>query len=140
MGQWLSLTCFKGLPCYPQHVLRGCLATYYVWSCLVPCDMLDEFFSLGFEDRLLYNLTSKMCFSSIINWKMIFGVACWFLWQRRNKEIFDVNFVLRGSPSMAVVQYTELIHRSSSLTSKFKACREEKLIGWKPHLTNWVKL
>ena len=41
---------------------------------------------------------------------------------------------------MAIVQYTELIHRSSSLTSKFKACRKEKLIGWKPPLTNWVKL
>ena len=41
---------------------------------------------------------------------------------------------------MAIVQYTELIHRSSSLTSEFKTCREERLIGWKPPPTNWVQL
>ena len=98
--------------------------------------MLNDFFSSNLEDWLLYNLTSKRYFSTVVAWSMIFGVACWFLWQRRNKEIFDENFVPRSSPSMAIVQYTDLIYKSSSLNSKLKATMEEKVIRWKLPPTN----
>ena len=59
---------------------------------------------------------------------------------RSNKEIFEENYVPRGSPSMAIIQYTDLIYKSSCLANKFKAGREEKLIGWNPPSTSWVKL
>ena len=112
------------------HVLRDCFAAYYVWACLVPKDMFHNFCSLDFDDWFRYNLKSKRQFSIVISWTMICGVACWFLWQRRNKEICDENYVHMGNLSMAIVQYTELIYKSRSMTRKFKACREKKLVGW----------
>ena len=45
-----------------------------------------------------------------------------------------------GNPSMAIVQYTELIYKSGPMARKFKACREEKLVGWSPPPPRWVKL
>ena len=45
-----------------------------------------------------------------------------------------------GTLSMAIVQYTELIYKSGSMTRKFKVCREEKLVGWNPPPVGWFKL
>ena len=122
------------------HVLRDCPAAYYVWCCLVSKGMLKNFFTLRFDDWFLFNLKSKECFSEHIAWPMIFGVACWFLWQRRNKKVFDGNYVHMGNPSMAIVRYTELIYKSGFMARKFKVCKEEKLVRWSPPTPRWVKL
>ena len=45
-----------------------------------------------------------------------------------------------GKPTMAIVQYTELIYKSGSMARKFKACREENLVGWSPPPPRWFKL
>ena len=85
------------------HVLRDCPVAYYVWVCLVPRDMVNIFFSLDFDDWLFFNLKSKTQFSVDIAWSMIFGVSCWFLWQRRTREIFDENFVSKDNISISIV-------------------------------------
>ena len=74
-------------------MLRDCPIAVYVWHCLVPRDIVNLFFMLGFEDWILYNLKSQGKFSDDIAWPKIFGVACWFLRQRRNKEIFYENYI-----------------------------------------------
>ena len=51
----------------------------------------------------VYNLKSKKQFSDGISWPVIFGMACWFLWKRRNKDIFDEIYVHMGNLSMAIV-------------------------------------
>ena len=122
------------------HVLRDCPAAYYVWAYLVPRDMFPNFFSLDFDDWFCYNLKSKKQFSDGISWPMIFGVGCWFLWKRRNMEIFDENYVHMGNLFMDIVQYTELIYKSESMTRKFMVHKEEKLIRWNPPSVGWVKL
>ena len=85
----------------------------------MPREIVNVFFMMGFEEWFLYNLKSEANFSYDIAWPMMFGVACWFLWQRRNKEIFDENYSSMGNPSSAIIHYTKLICNTKSLTWKF---------------------
>ena len=98
------------------HVLRDCIAAIYVWVCLVPREIVSIFFRMGFDNWFLYNLKSKVKFSNDIAWPVIFGMACWFLWQRRNKELFDENYSRMESPSNAIIHYTKLICSTNSLS------------------------
>ena len=80
------------------HVLRDCRYATQVWMGLVSQVRWPEFFSLSFQEWLYWNLSNNLPYDLSIDWSLIFGVACWLLWQWRNKAICYDSFCEMSNP------------------------------------------
>ncbi|KAK4276979.1 hypothetical protein QN277_015057 [Acacia crassicarpa] len=73
------------------------------------------------------------------NWRLIFGIACWSLWNWRNKCIFEVEFQMPDSCSQCVLRYAkEVITARQKLG--VQGVKQEVLVRWMPPLVGTFKL
>ncbi|CAJ2637065.1 unnamed protein product [Trifolium pratense] len=86
------------------HVLRDCISATQVWLRLVPSNQSSNFFSLSCRDWIFKNITNNFHGTHDLNWTSTFMVACWNLWNWRNKEIFEEGFQRPTDPTYVILK------------------------------------
>ena len=73
---------------YTTHILWDCPAASNIRRQLLQQHNMDDFFSASLKPWLLNNLSSKVITADRWKWFVIFGVALWSIWKKRNNLIF----------------------------------------------------
>ncbi|KAK7273373.1 hypothetical protein RIF29_14422 [Crotalaria pallida] len=76
-----------------QHTFRDCDHAMQVWKNLVPRRDQATFFQSSFNDWMECNLHNKPHVNVVQSWSVLFGCACEVLWLRRNKKVFENEFL-----------------------------------------------
>ncbi|KAF7838963.1 Ribonuclease H protein [Senna tora] len=84
------------------HALRDCALIKNVWKRIVHPSKWRLFFSLNLENWVERNLSEEWGKSDSYNWKVIFGVACWWLWKVRNEVVFCEDVRVGRDPFLSI--------------------------------------
>ena len=124
------------------HVLRDCRYATQVWMGLVSPDRWSEFFSLPVQEWLYSNLTNNLSFDLSMEWSLIFGVACWLLWQWRNKALFDDAFCEMSNPIGFIKFKAKQFSHSTQFNDdeQSRRTKQSRLIGWDAPPMGWIKV
>ncbi|CAJ2657953.1 unnamed protein product [Trifolium pratense] len=124
------------------HTLRDCMFATRIWIKLVSSNQITNFFS-SFDCRewIFMNLNKRDIGSQEGSWQSIFMVACWHLWNWRNKAIFEEDFQRPNDPSQVILRMTKDIEQyERTLKTGIRIQRETIYIGWKNPHGDWIKL
>ncbi|CAJ2630361.1 unnamed protein product [Trifolium pratense] len=124
------------------HTLRDCMFATRIWIKLVSSNQITNFFS-SFDCRewIFMNLNKRDIGSQEGSWQSIFMVACWHLWNWRNKAIFEEDFQRPNDPSQVILRMTKDIEQyERTLMTGIRIQRETIYIGWKNPHGDWIKL
>ncbi|KAK4255866.1 hypothetical protein QN277_008804 [Acacia crassicarpa] len=97
--------------------------------------MEEEFRILEGKDWFIWNLGRK-----VQEWDLVFGVACWLLWQWRNRGLFEEEFKLPGRLGEAVKGYVREIRVAQVDFGRIGGIRVEQQVSWKTPCAGWLKL
>lgn len=95
------------------------------------------FFSLPLKDWMLFNLRVAVGRDNPNSWSQIWGVAVWFLWLWRNKEVFSDDFHKPVDPVGAILRSWKLFCPSPELVLQPNTVCMSK---WMAPPSGWVKL
>lgn len=79
---------FCGEPESVIHMLRNCSKASVIWIYLFSPELLSNFFGEDMKSWARSNLKLSRVKVERIEWRVIFGVACWIIWKERNRRIF----------------------------------------------------
>ena len=124
------------------HVLRDWYFPTHIWLGLVPQEQWLEFFSLSLQDWLCWNLSNYSSYNSSLKWSLIFGVACWVLWQWRNKSIFDDGFYEVSYPIGFIKFKARQFHQAIlfEVSEQSRSSKQCCLIGWDLPPKGWYEI
>ncbi|KAK8708993.1 hypothetical protein V6N13_060027 [Hibiscus sabdariffa] len=85
---WRIFMSYKGTQQDVDHVLRRCPQAYLTWKELIRAEKIDVL-SLDIKAWIKCNLTNpKMFAKEPMDWKLMFGRVCWYIWKSRNAMVF----------------------------------------------------
>lgn len=73
-----------------MHVLGDRVHARRVWDNLYKRHVNNEFFSMGLQEWLLWNLQNRQGSMQDEDWPLKFGVTCQYFWKWRNKILFSM--------------------------------------------------
>ena len=88
------------------HVLRDCVYTTRVWLKLVPSNYITNLFSFDCREWIFNNLNKKGIGDNPATWQTTFMTTCWYLWNWRNKSIFEIGFQRPCNPTLVIQKFT----------------------------------
>ncbi|GAU47272.1 hypothetical protein TSUD_280950 [Trifolium subterraneum] len=123
------------------HTLRDCIYATQIWIKLVAFNHITNFFAFNCKDWFFKNLSNNEYGAQKEGWKSIFMVTCWYMWQRRNKSIFDEDFRRPSNPILVILK---MVRDIDSCKHNQLIGRQRKndtiFVGWKQPLEGWIKL
>ncbi|CAI0453961.1 unnamed protein product [Linum tenue] len=123
----------KEAPESTEHVLRHCVAAAQVWQAL---GITDSTLTIGFNltDWLARNLKDSKT-------GLLFGVAAWYLWKRRNEWIFNNKQQETQTLVQRIQSWTNTIREAQSNEKVIHSSQQRKTtteIAWVPPNPDWV--
>jgi ribonuclease HI len=123
------------------HVMRDCPKAREVWRYLLPTSQTFHFYNANFQEWVNFNLSNDMHWKGSGNWCDIWAISCHCLWNWRNKELYDAEFVRPVYPSQHILtlvdDYMGATSSNDIATMKSKVL---SLIGWKPPKDLFVRV
>ncbi|KAK4273561.1 hypothetical protein QN277_021939 [Acacia crassicarpa] len=95
----------------------------------------SEFTNLGGRDWLEWNLEK-----SNGDWKLIFGLTCWMLWNWRNNCCFEEGFSMPKNRARIIGGYVENVKRAQLEFGRAATVPREVQIRWVAPPDGWVKV
>ncbi|CAI9764306.1 unnamed protein product [Fraxinus pennsylvanica] len=110
-----------------SHVLRDCLIAKALWLKLLPLSDNARFFDLNFNDWMVGNLRNGSTAWENLDWRMLFGFTCWYIWTWRNKLVFN-NSRVDGSSKPNIILHA--VHACVAAFDALATVGEEDRFIW----------
>ncbi|CAI9758484.1 unnamed protein product [Fraxinus pennsylvanica] len=115
------------------HVLRDWLLTKALWLKFLPRSNNAKFFDLNLKDWMVCNLRNSFTARENLEWRMLFGFACWYIWKWRNNLVFNkarVDCSLKPKIILHAVHACVAAFDALATVGEVNAVRREALISW----------
>ncbi|CAL1404640.1 unnamed protein product [Linum trigynum] len=124
----------KSEPETAEHVIRTCPMARQVWDSLGIIET-SLTHGLNFAGWLATNLKREET-------KLLFGVAAWYLWRRRNELVFEHKFQEAGVLAHRIKAWTSTIKRAQDnnqeLSTETTTTKSRQELSWQPPPTGWI--
>ncbi|KAF2293168.1 hypothetical protein GH714_038713 [Hevea brasiliensis] len=95
------------------HAVRDCNFAFAFYSGFLPSGDINQFFThMATKDWAAYNLSRHLIVSNGRSWPLLFGIATWKLWNRRNLFLFRDMSVSMDSLLYEVLNYAANVTNS----------------------------
>lgn len=105
-SRWLNVSpscslCANGIES-TLHVVHDCPMATQIWLPLVKSVCMTDFFTGSLHDWVHANMSTSMGHCSKEEWRVVFMTGCYYVWVRRNKAVFDPEFIRPNRPHMII--------------------------------------
>ncbi|GAU25543.1 hypothetical protein TSUD_259770 [Trifolium subterraneum] len=118
------------------HVLRDCTLAKKIWSHVVPLASRS-----GLQEWICFNLNNFVMGICEGTWNVFWAMACYLLWNWRNKELHVEGFLRPNRPVQHVrnmaADYIHAMQNSSIMVNRSQVASR---IGWVPPRADYIKL
>lgn len=112
-------------------VLHDCVFTTHIWLQVLLSSNITNFFELDGKDQVFQNLNTPHLSLQGDDWQTTYMVTCWFLWQRRNKVIFEDGFQWPNDGPMTIhYPVNDIQHSRKQPTWIMRS--DTMLVKWRP--------
>ncbi|MCH93591.1 RNA-directed DNA polymerase (Reverse transcriptase), partial [Trifolium medium] len=123
------------------HALRDCPLVSQFWIQVVKVERRGIFFMSSLKDWVSENINNTCQVDGGIVWCNFWALACFCLWNWRNKELHEHNFMRPTNPVQHVVRLGKEYIRTMRMNSVIKQrTMVNTCIRWKPPRDKFMKL
>jgi ribonuclease HI len=124
------------------HVIRDCPVAVEIWRQLLSTQERGNFFVINIQDWISMNLNNQFGHAYGNDWTAIWATTCYLLWQWRNKEVHDDEFVRPFRPWQVALEYVAAYKNNMMAEEKTKygKVQQQLDIKWQAPMVGWVVL
>ncbi|KAM2637494.1 hypothetical protein EV1_021984 [Malus domestica] len=121
------------------HIFKDCSRAMCIWKSMGVPWQLRNAQNLEFKAWLLANLKVSSKGTNEGAWCTLFLFICWHIWKWRNKQIFDVNFVMPMYPK-AIIERDVDEWLKACVKYSVKLVKRQISLSWDHPDVGWCKL